>query len=563
MSTYRRDPVRAPKLSGTALKAMVAAIESPLGAPVIDQILRDSGFERFRDADPGASPMQCPLPRPAPEPADSAREALCDKALEPVSPPATSSLTTVRALREAYRGGLSPVDVLARVHAAVDRFESVDRLGLFIARHPDEARRDAEESARRISEGAARSALEGIAVVIKDEVDVQGYATTLGTKFLRDVALADATISARLRAAGAVIVGKANMNEIGINPIGLNPHWGAARNPWDRGRITGGSSSASAAAVAAGVAPIAIGADGGGSIRIPAALCGIVGLKATHGRVPETGVPALCWNVGHAGPMGLTVDDVAACYAIIAGDDGHDTASYGQPAPTLDDLARGDLRGLRVGLARPYFEDADRDVVLRCEDALRALTDAGAAVHEVPAPTLNNVLWAHSVIILSEMREAMLRHLRDGAARFGLDSRTNLAIASRFTATDLVHAMRHRHRITRDTLDTLRAVDVLITPSTAITAPPIPERALPDGESNLPVVDALMRFVRVANLTGFPAISVPAGYDAAGLPVGVQLLGRPWEEHTLLRAARVIEAAVPRRVPAHHVAVLDAVTRPV
>ncbi|MEZ4391672.1 MAG: amidase [Polyangiales bacterium] len=553
MSTYRRDPVRAPKLSGAALKAMVAAIESPLGAPVIDQILRDSGFERFRGADPGsASPMQFPLPRPEVAPAVTEREALCDKVFDAPAVPVTAPLATVRAMREAYRDGASPAETLARVHAAVDRFEASERMGFFIARHPDEAMRDAEESARRWREGEVRSALEGVPVVIKDEVDVAGYATTLGTKFLRERAMHDATISARLRAAGAVIVGKGNMNEIGINPIGLNPHWGACRNPWDRGRITGGSSSASAAVVAAGIAPISIGADGGGSIRIPAALCGIVGLKATHGRVPETGVPALCWNVGHAGPMGLTVDDVAACYAVIAGDDGHDTASLGQPSPTLEGLSNADLRGLRVGVCRPYFEDADADVVARCEEALRALKDAGAEVREVPPPELNSVLWSHAVIILSEMRTAMLRHLREGSARFALDSRTNLAIASRFTATDLVHAMRHRHRITRETLTALRDVDVMLTPTTAITAPLIPEHALPDGESNLPVVDALMRFVRVANLTGCPAISVPAGFDRAGMPVGAQLMGRPWEEHALLRAARVIEASVARRTPAHH-----------
>jgi Asp-tRNA(Asn)/Glu-tRNA(Gln) amidotransferase A subunit family amidase len=177
-------------------------------------------------------------------------------------------------------------------------------------------------------------------------------------------------------------------------------------------------------------------------------------------------------------------------------------------------------------------------------------------VHEVPAPELNTVLWSHAVIILSEMRAAMLPHLHEDSARFALDSRTNLAIAARFSATDLVHAMRHRHRITRETLATLRDVDVVLTATTATTAPAIPERALPDGESNLPVVDALMRFVRVANLTGCPAISVPAGYDRAGLPVGAQLLGRPWAEHTLLRAARVIEAAVPRRLPTLHATLL-------
>lgn len=557
MPTYRRDPVRAPKLSGAPLKALVAAIESPLGAPVVDQILRDSGFERFRDADPdGASPMQYPLPRPAVAPPETAREALCANVMNASLVECTASLESARRLREAFAGGRSPAEVVARANAAIDRFEATDRMAFFIARRPDEALRDAEASARRWREGAPLSPLDGVPVVVKDEVDVAGYPTTLGTSFLRSVAVKDATISARLRAAGMVILGKANMNEIGINPIGLNPHWGACRNPWDRGRITGGSSSASAATVAAGLAPVSIGADGGGSIRIPAALCGIVGLKATHGRVPETGVPALCWNVGHAGPMGLTVDDVAALYAIIAGDDGVDTASAQQPAPTLDGLDARDLTGLRVGVCRAYFEDADPDVVARCDEALRALTDAGATVRELPPPELNAVLWSHTVIILSEMRAAMLPHLREDRARFALDSRTNLALAQRFASTDLLHAMRHRHKITRELVAALRDVDLVMTPTTAITAPAIPEHALPDGESNLPVVDALMRFVRVANLSGLPAISVPAGYDRAGMPVGAQLMGRAWEEHTLLRAARVIEAAVPRRTPAHHVTLL-------
>lgn len=557
MTTYRRDPVRAPKLSGTALKAMVAAIETPFGAPVIDQILRDSGFQRFRDTDAdGASPMQHPLPLPAPTPPETAREALCASAMNAPPVESTGALETSRRFREAYQGGASPAEVVAKVNAAIDRFEATDRMAFFIARRPEEALRDAEESAARWREGTPRSALDGVPVVIKDEIDVAGYPTTLGTRFLKTPAVNDATISARLRAAGAVILGKGNMNEIGINPIGLNPHWGVCRNPWDRGRITGGSSSASAATIAAGLAPISIGADGGGSIRIPAALCGVVGLKATHGRVPETGVPPLCWNVGHAGPLGLTVDDVAAVYAIIAGDDGLDTASAHQPSPTLDGLDARDLTGLRVGVCRAYFEDADPDVVARCDEALRALTDAGATVRELPPPELNTVLWSHAVIILSEMRAAMLPYLAEDRARFALDSRTNLALASRFASTDLVHAMRHRHKITREVLESLRDVDLVMTPTTGITAPAIPEHALPDGESNLPVVDALMRFVRVANLTGLPAISVPAGYDRAGLPVGAQLMGRAWCEHTLLRAARVIEAAVPRRTPAHHATAL-------
>jgi Asp-tRNA(Asn)/Glu-tRNA(Gln) amidotransferase A subunit family amidase len=304
--------------------------------------------------------------------------------------------------------------------------------------------------------------------------------------------------------------------------------------------------------VAAGLSPIAIGADGGGSIRIPAALCGIAGLKATWGRIPETGVPPLCWNVGHVGPMGLTVDDVAAMYAIIAGADGEDLVSLSQPPPHLSGYESGSLAGIRLGISWPWFEDAASDVVARCKAAVKLLTDAGATVVEIEGPDLNNVLWTHSTIILSEMASAVMEQLDLDAAAFGLDSRTNLAIGQHFRSTDYVHALRHRHALTRAWLATMKSCDVVVTPTTAITAPPIPEGALPEGESNLPVVDALMRFIRIANLTGFPALSVNAGFDAAGLPVGVHLMGRPWEEHLLLRLGRVIERGVEPRTPAEH-----------
>ncbi|WP_425334876.1 amidase [Myxococcus stipitatus] len=460
----------------------------------------------------------------------------------------------VRAYRE---GQVDPVAVARRLNETIDKLEQGEaRMGMFITRKPEEVLRAAEASAERLRAGRPLSVLDGVPVVVKDEVDVAGLPTTLGTRFRTQVASADATVTARLRAAGALILGKANMQEIGINPIGLNPHHGAARNPWNRGHITGGSSSGSAAVVAAGLCPLSVGADGGGSIRIPAALCGIVGLKATWGRIPETGVPPLCWNVGHVGPLGLTVDDVAALYALLAGPDGKDVVAQSQPAHHLSGYERADLTGTRLGICWPYFEDAAPDVVARCKDAVKALTDAGAVVVEIPAPDLNTVLWTHSCIILSEMAESMLPHTRERVSDFGLDSRTNLAIGRHFRATDLVHALRHRHRLTRELLAVMSGVDVIVTPSTAITAPAIPESTLPDGESNLVVADALMRFVREGNLTGFPALSVPAGFDRAGLPVGVQLMGRPFEEHLLLRLGRVVESATPARTPSLHVTAL-------
>lgn len=557
---YERDEVKAPRVAGVALKAFVGVLESPLAPVVIEKLVTDSGIARFREASAGgASPIQVPLPLgPTPTGVTEPR-ALAELALDHVSAPPGVRLESAGAFRAAYRSGQTdPTRVVRRLHESVLKLEGGDsKMNFFISRKPEQVMAAAEASTERWRAGRPLSALDGIPVVLKDEIDLEGFVTTLGTKFRAEVAAKDSAIAARLKAAGAVILGKANMNEIGINPIGLNPHHGPARNPFDRSRITGGSSSASAAVVAAGLCPISIGADGGGSIRIPAALCGVVGLKATFGRISEAGVPPLCWNVGHAGPLGLTVSDVAACYALVAGPDEHDPVSLRQPPLHLTDFANGALEGLRVGVCHAWFEDAEPDVVARCREGLKALTDAGAKVVELPPPDLNVVLWSHSVIILSEMREAMHEELLRDSTRFALDSRTNLAIGGHFTSRDYVHAMRHRHKLTREWLELMKTCDVVATPTTACTAPAIPEATLPEGESNLPVVDQLMRFIRIGNLTGFPALSVPVGLDALGLPVGLHLMGRPYEEHLLLRLGRVIEATVARTRPAVHVSVLD------
>jgi Asp-tRNA(Asn)/Glu-tRNA(Gln) amidotransferase A subunit family amidase len=555
--TYQRNPVKAPRVSGLALKALVNTLESGIGSVLLDKLVRDSGIEHWRDLSAGdAPPLQHPLPHgpPAAEPQPPPEQAARAIAASPAQPERETVAAYVRAYRE---GRADPVTVVRKLHEAIERLDTgKQRLGLFVARKPEEVLQAAEASGKRLRAGTPLSVLDGIPVVLKDEVDLAGFPTTLGTKFRTQVATADSTVAARLKAAGALILGKANMNEIGINPIGLNPHHGAARNPWNPGHMTGGSSSASGAVVAAGLCPLSIGADGGGSIRIPAALCGIVGLKATWGRIPETGVPPLCWNVGHVGPMGLTVGDVAAMYALLAGPDGHDVVAQMQPPHHLSGYENAVLAGVRLGICWPYFEDADPDVVARCKQAVKALTDAGATVVEIPPPDLNTVLWTHSCIILSEMAESLLPHVRERSSDFALDSRTNLAIGQHFRATDLVHALRHRHRLTRELLALMADVDVIVTPTTATTAPPIPEATLPAGESNLPVVDALMRFVRLANLTGCPALSVPAGFDSAGLPVGVHLTGRPYEEHLLLRLGLVVERATEHRIPSTHVSVL-------
>lgn len=549
--SYHRDDVKAPRVSGLALKAFVGALESSLGPVLLEKLVKDSGIEQWRKLSPGdAPPVQCPLPHPAPPPET---QSAVEQAARAVAAAPSSNRETVARFAAAYREGHDPMNVVRKVHEGIERLDGRDqRLGLFISRKPDEVLAAAEASSKRLRAGTPLSVLDGVPVALKDEVDLAGHVTTLGTRFRKEVATRDSTVAARLKAAGAVILGKLNMNEIGINPIGLNPWHGAARNPWNRKHITGGSSSASGAVVAAGLCPLSIGADGGGSIRIPAALCGVVGLKATWGRIPETGVPPLCWNVGHVGPMGLTVDDVAAMYAVLAGADDHDVISRLQPAPHLADYEKGALAGVRLGICWKWFDDASPDVVTRCKAAVKSLTDAGATVVEIDGPNLNTVLWTHSTIILSEMVQAMRGQIEADVTQFGLDTRTNLAIGQHFRGTEYVHALRHRHAMTREWLSTMQRCDVVITPTTARTAPEIPEGSLPDGESNLPVVDALMRFIRIANLTGFPALSVPAGFDRDGLPVGVHLMARPYEEHLLFRLGRVIEREVDVRTPADH-----------
>ncbi|MFT3840860.1 MAG: amidase [Myxococcaceae bacterium] len=561
MAKYERKPVAAPRLSGIALKAFISAAESPLaGPPLLTKLVKDSGIDGFRAADPGsATPLQVPLPFPDSLPVPVTPQELAKQA-QAVKPTAKlPNAETAARFTEAYQSGATdPTRVVRALQGQIEKLDGGDEpMHFFIARKKEEALKAAEASAERWRKGEPLSALDGVPVVVKDEIDLAGFPTTLGTSWRKQVSATDSTVAARLKAAGAVILGKANMNEIGINPIGLNPHHGVCRNPYDRHRITGGSSSGSAATVAAGIAPVSIGLDGGGSIRIPAALCGVAGLKATFGRISERGVPPLCWNPGHIGPIGLTVQDVATCYALIAGPDEHEFVSQRQPPVNLGGFEQLDASGVRLGICWPYFEDADPLVVARCKAAVKALEAAGAKVVELPAPDLNTILWSHSIIILSEMADSMLPELvNGGSARFALDSRINLAIARNFKSTDYVHAMRHRQKLTLEYLSLMRDCDVVVTPTTATVAPPIPEDSLPDGDSNLPVVDGLMRFVRVGNLTGFPALSVPVGEAEHGMPASLQLMGRPWEEHLLLRLGRVVEASVERKQPAVHVSVL-------
>ncbi|HUU03300.1 MAG TPA: amidase [Myxococcota bacterium] len=563
--TYDLKPIRAPRVAGGTLRLLTPLVEHPpLGAAITAKLLRDVGISALRKIDASGSVPIGPHMKPGPAaspaeelngPALAAKVAACD--LPQADGFAFESAADFVA---AYRTGKTdPVQVAERAlewSAECDRLDPPMRI--FISQDGDDVISQAQAAAVRYREGRPLGPLDGVPVVVKDELDQRGYPTTVGTSFLGgEPAAEDATAVARLRAAGAVLLGKANMHEIGLGVTGVNPHHGAARNPYDPARMTSGSSSGPAAAVAAGLCPLAIGADGGGSIRMPASFCGVVGLKPTFGRVSEHGAAPLCWSVAHVGPIAATASDCALGYALMAGADPEDQNSQGRPAPHLSGFGDRDLHGIKLGVYTPWFDDAQPDVVTACRKALDVLRNAGCEIVEIELPELSLLRTVHLVIIVSEMATAHQSYRRGHRKDYACDTRLNLALARRLKATDYIHAQRLRTRLCEHFEHALEGVDAIVTPTTGCTAPEIAKDTLRSGESNLELTGEIMRFAPAANLTGLPAISFPAGYDGNGLPIGLQAMGRAFEEHLLLRLAAAAQAKIPRQEPRLHRSLLD------
>ncbi|HRI50186.1 MAG TPA: amidase [Pseudomonadota bacterium] len=559
---YDLKSAKAPRLTGAGLSAAVALLENSASRALLSPgLIRDTGVAAFRKIALAEPPSVAPrLPRPASMSTAAAAAETDLAALARAREITGFRFETVGDFARAYREErTTPLEVAEKLFAALDEAERRSpKMRAIVAARRDDAFAQAKAATARHKAGAALGPLDGVPVAVKDELDVLGYATTAGTRFLAQVATADATAVARLRAQGAVLFGKANMHEIGIDTSGFNPHYGTPRNPYDVSRYTGGSSSGSGAAVAAGLCPIAVGADGGGSIRIPAALCGVTGLKATFSRISEAGAYPLCWSIGHAGPLAATVADLAIAYAVMAGPDPRDPGTLHQPAPQPIALDRGDLQGVRLGIYTEWLQDAQPAVVASVKAMVKTLAARGATIVEIEIPELELCRLGHALTILSEMGVSMdpffARHRKD----LGFGTRMNLALARELTARDYVRAQQVRTRMTSHFERILADVDAIVTPTTAWTAPAIRPDVIPHGESDLELTSALMRFVFPSNLTGHPAVTVPCGYDPAGLPIGLQLIGRAWDEHRLLAFAAVVEDAVPRRAPQVHWRLLPA-----
>lgn len=410
-------------------------------------------------------------------------------------------------------------------------------LGAFITVTADDARAAAAAADRELAAGHDRGPLHGIPVALKDLFDQAGVRTTAGSRLLTETGAGeDSAVAARLRASGAIFVGKTNLHEWAFGVTTDNPHFGPARNPFDPDRIPGGSSGGNAVALATGMCFTSIGSDTGGSIRIPAALCGIVGLKPTRGRVSLRGAVPLSWTLDHAGPMARTVRDTAITFAAIAGYDPGDPVSVDHP---LDDYLadlEGGVRGLHVALAVPYFLDqADAVVAVAVREAVAALGRAGARVSEIELPRTAELRDTQRVILGSDAAAFHRDRIAAGRAGYGADVARRIDAGMAVSGPEYAAARRTRVELIRAFDELFDTVDLVAVPTTPTVAP------LRRGADAVAAAARLTALTSPFNLAGLPAISVPCGHDAAGLPIGLQLVSRRWGEAVLLRAARAHE----------------------
>jgi aspartyl-tRNA(Asn)/glutamyl-tRNA(Gln) amidotransferase subunit A len=440
---------------------------------------------------------------------------------------------------------VSPVEV---VDAHLARIEALDgRLRAYITVLGDTARAQAKAAEAAAAAGGALAPLHGVPIALKDLYCTRGVRTTGGSRLLGDWRPdEDATVVERLARAGAIVLGKLNMHEFAFGPEGLNPHYGTTRNPWDPAthRICGGSSSGSGGAVAAGLAPGALGSDTGGSIRIPSALCGITGIKPTYGRVSRAGVLPLAWSMDHVGPMCRSAADCALMLGAIAGYDPRDPTTSVLPVSDYGQALTGDVKGLRIGLLRSFFlESAAPEVAQAVEAAVTVLQGLGATVQDVALDTARHAAAASYAVLSPEAYAYHEEWLRTRAGEYGDDVRERLRVGAFVSAADYLKGQRLRTLIRQDVDAALGRLDVLIAPTTPVAATPVGATEVTIGGQRHPVRPTLIRYTRYFNLSGHPVVSAPCGFTPEGLPVGLQIVGRSFDEATTLRVADAYQRA--------------------
>ncbi len=470
------------------------------------------------------------------------------------------------------RAGLDAGDISASelLEASLTQMTAQAALTAVVSRRDDAARVEAEASSKRIAAGKALSALDGVPVLLKDNIVQAGEPATCSSKMLENfVSPYDAAVTERLQAAGAILVGRTNMDEFAMGSSTEKSIYGPSHNPWDPSRACGGSSGGSAAAVAAGLVPLALGSDTGGSIRQPASFCGVVGLKPTYGRVSRWGLIAYASSLDQIGPFGRCVSDCATMLEVIGGHDARDSTSVPEAMPVLGDALTGDVSGLTIGLPREYFvtEGVDPGVLSRVREAIGVFEEAGAKFVEVSLPHTEYTIATYYLIATAEASSNLARfdgvryghradqpkdladlYHRSRSEGFGDEVQRRILLGTYVLSAGYYDAyygkaQRVRTLIRRDFEQAFETCDVILTPTS-------PETAFSLGaKSSDPLSMYLSDVYTVsANLAGLPGLSMPCGLSE-GMPVGLQLLGKPLDEATLLRVAEAFE-----RRTEHHLA---------
>jgi aspartyl-tRNA(Asn)/glutamyl-tRNA(Gln) amidotransferase subunit A len=456
-------------------------------------------------------------------------------------------MTLVEAAQALRTGALSSEELVRESLSAIERRDTL--LNAFITVTAESALGQARETDRLRAQGSPCGPLCGIPVALKDVFRTRGVRTTCGSRIFADyVPDYDCAVAERLAAAGAILIGKTGLHEFAYGVTSNNPHFGAIRNPWNPATIPGGSSGGSGAAVAAGMVFAAMGSDTGGSIRIPASYCGVVGLKPTSGRVSRYGVMPLDFSLDHMGPLTRSVRDAALILNVIAGCDERDDSSSRHPVEDYSPPPEFALRGIRIGLPENFFfERIEPEVKSAVESAAREAQRRGAEIVPVRLPDIAAINVVGRVILMCEASALLEPYLDADSGRrgdFGEDVRLLLDQGCLLPATDYVNAQRLRRKMQREFAAVWSEVDCLFTPATPITAPPIgaPTVGISGIEEDTRI--ASTRLARSINVLGLPALSMPCGFSSSGMPVGLQIVAPPFAEAGLLRIAAAIEDAL-------------------
>jgi aspartyl-tRNA(Asn)/glutamyl-tRNA(Gln) amidotransferase subunit A len=439
---------------------------------------------------------------------------------------------------------VSPVELTRSCLDRIDRLNPT--LNAFISIYHDEAIEQAKAAEAEIFKGDYRGKLHGVPIALKDNLYLARRVTTMGAKIHRDfVPTYDAGVVTRLRPTGAIFLGKTNMHEYALGATTDNPHFGTCRNPWDLSKIPGGSSGGSAAAVAAHLAFGALGTDTSGSIRVPAAVCGLVGLKPTYGRVSKYGCFPEAWTLDHIGPLTRTVADSAIILDAISGFDQNDPTCLDLPPTQAFGSINKDIRGLVIGVEEDFFFGfVDHQVESLVRAGIEKLRALGATVKPVKLPSLENAFWALTIIDTSETTTVHQPMMKTRAADYGDDVRFLIECGYLPTAVDYLQALQLRRHIKLEVAEMFKTVDVLIAPTLPSKTPSIGEFTSVVNGTSVDTIEILMHNVGPGNLLGLPSLSMPCGV-VEGMPVGMEIIGSVLGEQAVLNIALAFESTNP------------------